>query len=265
MSTSTSSALEPIPSGRAAQNVAFSVRLKAARFTYAANVLFERLDFELQGGMLTCLLGPSGVGKSTLLRMLAGLTPDCTAHDIQCSDGKPLGGRVAYMDQRDLLLPWLSVLENVTLGARLRGEPRDRERAQSLLLRVGLAGQENEPPASLSGGMRQRVALARTLMEDRPVVLMDEPFSALDALTRFKLQNLAAELLRGRTVLLVTHDPIEALRLGERIHVMSGQPAEIDEALCPWGTTPRDPATLHRQPLHAELMRRLGLDRAHDR
>src|SRR5207248_29088 len=107
----------------------------------------------------------------------------------------------------DLLLPWLSAQGNVLLGHRLRGVKRAerqvlRERAAELLARVGLAGREHDLPATLSGGMRQRVALARTLMEDRPVVLMDEPFSALDAITRFRLQDLAAEMLAGRTVLL---------------------------------------------------------------
>ena len=134
------------------------------------------------------------------------------------------------MAQQDLLLPWLGALDNVLLGYRLRGVSRAelkrlRERGRELLDRVGLGGREGDLPATLSGGMRQRVALARTLMEDRPVVLMDEPFSALDAITRFRLQDLAAEMLAGRTVLLVTHSPSEAVRLGHRLYVLSGQPA----------------------------------------
>jgi putative hydroxymethylpyrimidine transport system ATP-binding protein len=144
------------------------------------------------------------------------------------------------MSQRDDLLPWLSLLDNVTLGARLRGERADRAKAMDLLGRVGLVPQKDQLPATLSGGQRQRAALARTLMEDRPVVLMDEPFSALDAITRARLQVLAANLLAGRTVLLVTHDPLEALRLSHRIRVMTGHPARIEESPLPPGAPPRD-------------------------
>jgi putative hydroxymethylpyrimidine transport system ATP-binding protein len=158
------------------------------------------------------------------------------------------------MGQQDLLLPWLSVIENVTLGRRLRGEdPKGHEaqsRAKQLLDAVGLKGYEQSLPSKLSGGMRQRAALARTLMENRPVVLMDEPFSAVDAITRFRLQELAADLLRDRTVLLVTHDPLEALRLGDRIHVLSGRPVVISDALLPTGLRPRpagDPDLLTNQ------------------
>ncbi len=136
-------------------------------------------------------------------------------------DGAGLDGRIALMAQQDLLLPWLSVRDNVLLGHRLRGASRAelrrlREPAAALLARVGLERDADRLPGTLSGGMRQRAALARTLMEDRPIVLMDEPFSALDVVTRHRLQDLAAELLVGRTVLLVTHNPLEALRLGHR-------------------------------------------------
>ncbi|MEE8248392.1 MAG: ABC transporter ATP-binding protein [Alphaproteobacteria bacterium] len=238
-----------------------SVSVHAARLVFGGEVLFEDLDITLEGGAITCLLGPSGVGKSSLLRMLAGLAPSASAGSInrfQCSDGRPLAGRLAYMDQRDLLLPWLSVIDNVTVGSRLRGVRADRERARTLLERVGLGAQANDRPASLSGGMRQRVALARTLMEDRPVVLMDEPFSALDAISRFRIQALAAGLLAERTVLLVTHDPFEALRLGHRIHVMAGRPARLDQALTPPHEPPRDPTSAELMALHGDLLRRLA-------
>ena len=121
------------------------------------------------------------------------------------------------------------------------------ERARELLAMVGLAGTERALPATLSGGMRQRVALARTLMEDRPIILMDEPFSSLDAITRYQLQALAADMLSGRTVLLVTHDPLEALRLGHRIHVLSGRPAELDGAIEPAGIRFTHQLRNHRQ------------------
>ena len=165
----------------------------------------------------------------------------------------------AWMAQKDLLLPWLTVEENVLLGARLRGEINEakRSRARALIDAAGLAGYEGELPAALSGGMRQRTALLRTLMEDRPVILMDEPFSALDALTRLKLQDLAADLVAGATVLLVTHDPLEALRLGNRIHVMTGQPATIGQALIPESLPPRRPDDPAVTGLHAALLDRL--------
>ncbi len=253
-----------------------AVHLHAARLSYGGAVVFEDLDLDLPAGRITCLLGPSGVGKTSLLRLVAGLTDNDsggggggtelpgTAAD---QGGRAVQGRVAYMAQQDLLLPWASVLGNVLLGPRLRGEHRDPdivERARDLIAQVGLKGREAELPSRLSGGMRQRVALARTLAEDRPVVLMDEPFSALDAITRFALQELAANLLAERTVLLVTHDPLEALRLGHRIHVMSGSPARLETALdVDDGRTelpapPRDPADADILARQADLLKRLA-------
>jgi len=172
----------------------------------------------------TALLGPSGVGKSTVLRLILGLeTGGAFEGDIAASDGASLDGRISYMAQSDLLLPWLSVLENAVIGARLRGDTPDMDRARALLDRVGLASDADKKPGALSGGMRQRAALVRTLMEDRPIVFLDEPFSALDAATRADMQELAADVLADRTVLLVTHDPAEAARLAHQIIVLSGQ------------------------------------------
>ncbi len=241
-----------------ANSGSLSAQVRTARLVYDGRVLFDNLGVTLAGGQWTCLLGPSGVGKTSLLRLLAGLAPVDEGTTVVCDDGGPVAGRAAYMAQQDLLLPWLTVLENVTLGSRLRSARLERGRAIELLERVGLADRSEDLPASLSGGMRQRVALARTLMEDRPIVLMDEPFSALDAITRLRLQSLAAELLRDRTVLLVTHDPLEALRLGDRIHVMAGQPARLDEALVPPGSPPRDPTDPNLLAQQAELLERLS-------
>ena len=180
------------------------------------------ITLEVRGGRWNCLLGPSGVGKSTLLALLAGLGDHLILEGyLRAGDDAPLAGRVALMAQSDLLLPWLDVLGNVTLGARLRGERADISRVRQVLDRVGLANHAEVRPAALSGGQRQRVALARTLMEDRPVVLLDEPFSALDAGTRARMQDLAAELLAGRTVLHVTHDPAEAARLGHDVLLLT--------------------------------------------
>ena len=177
--------------------------------------LFKGLDISLLPHSWTCLLGESGVGKTTLLKLFAGLK-DAIAFEGMLH-APP---HVAFMAQDDLLLPWLSVLENVMLGARLRGEKANKTRAYTLLKDVGLSAHFEKYPQELSGGERQRVALARTLMEEREVILLDEPFSALDALTRGAMQELTVRLLKGKTILLVTHDPLEAARLGEQILIM---------------------------------------------
>ena len=245
-----------------ADPVSLSVSIEDARLVYGDDPLFDGLGVTLAGGQWTCLLGSSGIGKSSLLRLLLGLEEGNGAGGtVSCSDRRPLSGRAAYMAQRDLLLPWLSVLDNVTLGCRLRRDPdpsSSRDQAMALLKSIGLAANGADRPDALSGGMRQRAALARTLMEDRPVVLMDEPFSAVDAITRVRLQNLAARLLAGRTVLLVTHDPLEALRLGHRIHVMSGRPATLGDALEPPGTPPRDVDDPRILEMQGDLLRRLA-------
>ena len=233
-----------------------ALHLRDLTLRYDGRVLFERLTLTVEAGQFMVLLGPSGVGKSSLLRIAAGLAAPERGH-VGAGDGRALHGRIAYMGQQDLLFPWASVLGNVVLGDRLRGVRPDRARARALLGRVGLADRAEALPADLSGGMRQRVALARTLYEDRPFVLMDEPFSALDTVTRATVQDLAAELLRGRTVLMITHDPLEACRLGDVLVVLSGSPAALGAAIAVPGAAPRppdDPALLHTQ---GRLMRML--------
>ncbi len=215
--------------------------IEAADLTYDGVSLFKNLTLELAPGEWTGLLGDSGVGKSTLLRIAAGLDAGPGDYGARLSDGSAAEGHVALMAQRDALLPWLSVRENACLGDRLRGSDSsaDRERARALLAEVGLADYLHAKPATLSGGMRQRVALVRTLIEDRPIVLLDEPFAALDALTRHRMQDLSARLLAGRTVLHVTHDPLEALRLSHRIVMLEGRPARIRDEAAPSGQPPR--------------------------
>jgi putative hydroxymethylpyrimidine transport system ATP-binding protein len=159
------------------------------------------------------------------------------------------------MGQQDLLYPWLSVVENVMLGSRLRGEKGDRDRALDLLQRVGLSERSKAQPSELSGGMRQRAAIARTLYEDRPIVLMDEPFSALDTFTRARVQDIAAELLQGRTALLITHDPLEACRLGHHLFVLSGHPARLGPPISIRGKTPRAPDDEELLHTQGRLMR----------
>ncbi|SFB11392.1 putative hydroxymethylpyrimidine transport system ATP-binding protein [Poseidonocella pacifica] len=224
-----------------------------------ATRIFGPLSMMAPAGAWTCLLGPSGVGKSTILRLFAGLDEGITFDgDYGASDGGPLMPRVAMMAQDDLLLPWLDVMGNVTLGARMRGERPDHTRARDILARVGLADHAAKPPSALSGGQRQRAALARTLMEDRPIVLLDEPFSALDAQTRARMQRLAGEVLRERTVLHITHDAAEAARLGDQILLMSRD--RIDAIAPPEGTSPRAPDAEETLRFEAQLMRRLMAD-----
>ena len=235
----------------------FSISIKVDRLAFGPNLLFENLNFTLKENKWTCLLGPSGVGKTTLLRVAANLVPNTKNVTIKCSDNKPLNGRIAYMAQDDLLLPWLNVLDNVLLGFKLRSEPADNSKAINLLKMVGLSQNIKDFPSTLSGGMRQRVALVRTIMENRPVVLMDEPFSNLDAVSKVKMQDLAADLLGDRTVLLITHDPIEALRLGDQIYILSGRPVKFSSPIIPKGARPRsitDPKLLKEQ---ASLLKRL--------
>jgi len=235
----------------------FRIRLPEG-FAFAGAPVLAPGEVWVPAGRVTALLGPSGSGKSTLVRLAAGLL-EMPGAAVEATDGATLRGRIAWMAQSDLLVPWRDALGNVTLGAHLRGEAPDTARARTLLAEAGLAPEDGAKPVSaLSGGMRQRVALARTLMEDRPVVLMDEPFSAVDAPTRHRLQELAARLLAGRTVLLVTHDPLEALRLADRILVLTGRPATPVEVAVPDGTPPRparDPALLAAQ---AALLERLA-------
>lgn len=192
--------------------------------------LFHQFHFSLPDGRFTSLLGASGVGKSTLLRIIAGLETNfmgklCLAPDTT----------LAYMAQQDALYPWLSVLDNVQLSAHLSGKQSawTKSLALDLLAKVKMSEHLHKKPYELSGGQRQRVALARTLMTDANLVLMDEPFSALDAVTRHELQALAYELLYGKTVLLITHDPQEAIRLSDDIYVLKHQPAAIATTISP--------------------------------
>jgi putative hydroxymethylpyrimidine transport system ATP-binding protein len=234
------------------------LKITNASLAYKNNIVFKNLSADIVGAKWTCILGPSGVGKSTLLRMIAGLEEIKSSKTITTSDGSNPTHLISWMSQQDLLLPWLSVSENISLGNKLRKEPIDFSHIKSLLVDVGLDQRSDSLPGTLSGGQRQRVALARTLMEGRPVVLMDEPFSAIDAITRSRLQELASNLLKGRTVLQVTHDPLEALRLGHNIHILTGRPAHLGKVIHPPGDTPRDPTKPELRNLHLEILNQLS-------
>lgn len=238
-----------------------SIFIKNAYLSYDNTHLFENLNLTLCAGKLTCLLGPSGVGKSTLLRMLANLVSNNTLFhgEITCDNGLPLTQQTSYMAQTDLLMPWFTAFENTLLSGKLIGKVSSslRSQAKDLLIKVGLKNDLNKYPHELSGGMQQRVALVRTLLQDKPIILMDEPFSFLDAITRYQLQTLTADLLRNKTVLFITHDPMEALRLADDIYILSGKPAKLNSHLHLTSPTPRDPADPELVKYHANLFHEL--------
>ncbi|MDE0308685.1 MAG: ABC transporter ATP-binding protein [Acidiferrobacterales bacterium] len=237
--------------------ISVSVRVS---LNYGEERIFDDFRLTLESGKLICLLGKSGSGKSTLLRFIAGLmSPDIATGSVVASDDSPLNGRIAWMAQQDLLLPWLKVIDNVMIGSFLRGENGNRrvELARQLLEKVELSGVDERYPHELSGGMRQRVALARTLIEDRAVNLLDEPFSGLDATTRYQLQDLACTMLTKTTTLLVTHDPLEAVRMADFIYVLSGRPATVAHRIEPPGSPPRQLSDVNVSNAYADLMHQL--------
>ena len=198
--------------------------------------VLDAVDFAAQAGEFVSIIGPSGCGKSTLLNILAGLEEPSAGH-VRV-DGRPGEGRlgsVAYMPQKDLLLPWRTALDNAILALEVQGWDRAaaRGRAGELLATFGLQGFEDHYPADLSGGMRQRTAFLRTILADKRLVLLDEPFGALDALTRANLQAWLLDLwgLLAVTVVLVTHDVEEALLLSDRIYVMTARPGRISRVM----------------------------------
>jgi NitT/TauT family transport system ATP-binding protein len=193
----------------------------------------DGLDLEVGGGEVVAVVGPSGCGKSTLLELVAGLQePDAgTVSAAGATGAHERLAACAYMPQRDLLLPWRDALANAALALESRGIGRVEARRQAapLFERFGLAEFERARPSGLSGGMRQRVAFLRTLLAGRPVLLLDEPFAALDSLTRGSMQEWLAGALavEPRTVLTVTHDVEEALFLADRVAVLSPRPGRV--------------------------------------
>jgi len=190
------------------------------------------ISVSLSHGEIVAVVGPSGCGKSTLLNLLCGLTPRSRGEVLwygAAAAGMPK--RVGYMLQKDLLLPWRTALKNVSLGLELHDIPaRERaERSRKLLDTIGLAGFHDYFPSALSGGMRQRVALARTLANEPEVLLLDEPFAALDFQTKLVLENDMARLVRSerRSLLLITHDVEEAVSLADRVIVLTQRPTRV--------------------------------------
>ncbi|MDR2659061.1 MAG: ABC transporter ATP-binding protein [Spirochaetaceae bacterium] len=199
---------------------------------YEGAPVVRGVSLDLDSGGFVSLLGPSGVGKTTLFNALAGLDkPDSGRVLLSGEDITGVSGRVSYMPQKDLLLDYRTTLDNVILPLLIRRKrpEESRQYAASFFPRFGLSGFENKYPRQLSGGMRQRAALLRTCMMNNPVILLDEPFSALDAITRFRMQRWYKEIQAemGLSTLFITHDVDEALLLSDRILIMNGRPGEI--------------------------------------
>jgi ABC-type nitrate/sulfonate/bicarbonate transport system ATPase subunit len=198
--------------------------------------VLEDVSFKVMPGEFVTITGASGSGKSTLFNLCVGLL-EPTAGEILVDGEKPENrtGLVGYMPQRDLLLPWRSVLDNVLIPSEIHGLPKKeaREKALEMLPHFGLETFENEYPSALSGGMRQRAALLRTWLTGRSTLLLDEPFGALDALTRKELQNWLLKVWEefGRTIVFITHDVEEAVYLADRVIVLSARPGRVKREL----------------------------------
>jgi NitT/TauT family transport system ATP-binding protein len=213
--------------------------------TGEAVVALERVDLEVRDGEFLCVVGPSGCGKSTLLQLLAGLEP-ATSGVVRMGGGVVAGPGAdrGMVFQSHALFPWRTVLENIAFGLEVKGLPRAERRAvaQRFAELVGLQGFEHSYPSELSGGMRQRVGIARALANEPEVLLMDEPFGALDAQTRELMQQELLEIWRktGRTIVFVTHSVQEAVFLGDRVAVMTARPGRIKAVIDVTLPHPRD-------------------------
>ena len=238
-------------------DIPIGLYFKKVSFAYGNKILLDDFDLSIPGGQVTAILGPSGIGKSTLLSLIANLTKPSDG-EIISSKGTSLSEKIAFMNQTDSLLPWLSIQANVDLGSRLRGEKNNLSEACEMLNSVGLKNYIYAKPHELSVGMKQRVALARTLIENRPIVLMDEPFSALDTLTKLRLQSLSAKLFKNRTVVFVTHDPNEALRISNQVIVIKGCPIQANKPIVIPGTAPRDTSSIPLGKIYTDLLSQLN-------
>ncbi len=213
--------------------------------SYSGRTIIQNISLSLKEGELVCLLGISGAGKTTLFNLLSGLEqPDTGRVLLNGQDITGTPGQISYMLQKDLLLPHKKVADNVALPLVIRGAGKReaRERALSYFAAFGLEGTQDKYPAQLSGGMRQRAALLRTFLGSRGVVLLDEPFSALDALTKREIHRWYMGMMDrlSLTTLFITHDIDEAILLSDRVCVLSGQPGQITAELTIQPPRPRD-------------------------
>ncbi len=197
--------------------------------------IFDRLDFSVGHAEIVSIVGRSGAGKSTLFNLISGLLTPQSGEISLARRADGAAGSIAYMLQKDLMMPWRTVLQNALLGIELyrKVTPDDIARARAMLTRYGLGSVADAHPHSLSGGMRQRVALTRTLLVDPTLVLLDEPFSALDYETRLALEDdiIALRAQSGTSVVLVTHDIEEAIAMSDRVILLGGRPARIEDQI----------------------------------
>ena len=243
-----------------------AVELSGAGFGFGDLEVLGGVSIAVAPGEVVALVGPSGCGKSTLLELVAGLREPDAGRVVVGGEPAAETRHAALMPQRDCLLPWLDSRDNAALAPRNRGLSRGeaRARAEPLLARFGLGEFLDAAPAELSGGMRQRVAFARTVLADKPVIALDEPFASLDAITRAGMQEWLADALEAesRTVLMVSHDVEEALYLADRVLVLSARPARVVKEVAspaprshPRSGAVTDPAFLAAR---AEAMNALG-------
>jgi len=212
----------------------------------------KNASLQIEEGKFVSIIGPSGCGKSTLFNIIAGLIPPTTGNVFL--DGKDIVGKngyVGYMLQKDLLLPWRTILHNVILGLEVKGIRKKEaiDRAMPLLEKYGLGGFENHYPDELSGGMRQRAALLRTLLYDQDIILLDEPFGALDAQTRLMMQEWLLQIWGDfkKTVLFITHDIDEAIFLSDEIYILTQRPGTVKEKVAVPLQRPRNEQTILSQ------------------
>lgn len=235
--------------------------LDAVSRTFGTLEVLDRVSFDVAPGEFVSLVGPSGAGKSTLFNIIAGLdSPSSGRVLFNGSDARGRRDQTAYMPQKDLLFPWRTIEENAALGLEVQGMRRAdaRARVREWFPRFGLEGFEKALPFELSGGMRQRAALLRTVVQERSTLLLDEPFGALDSLTRQEMQQWLQEMWAGNewTALLITHDVREAVMLSDRVVVLGPRPASVREIVEVDLPRPRGVDQL-ASPAFGELERRI--------
>lgn len=234
----------------------FIAQIQNLNLDFKGKKLFNNLNFDILENKSTAILGSSGVGKSTLLRCIADLeNENITSGNIVLKEGT----NVAWLSQENSLYPWLSILDNVQLYHHLKGTKTKQtlQKAKKLLAQVNMSQHCDKKTYELSGGQKQRVALARTLMQDANLILMDEPFAALDAITKIQLQDLTCQLLKNKTVVLVTHDPQEAIKLANHIYILKNQPVIIEEVATLEGALPHQLSNEKLWNLQEELITKI--------
>lgn len=224
--------------------------------SYEEAPILQDVSLTLGEKEIVCILGPSGCGKSTLFNIIAGLlVPESGEVLIEGRSHVGRTGRVSYMHQKDLLLPWLTILDNVSIPLLLKGvgKASARERASGWFELFGLEGFEDKYPHQLSGGMRQRAALLRTYLFSDDIILLDEPFGGLDAITKRRMQAWLLKILKslGASVLFITHDIEEAILLADRIYVLSERPASVRTEISVGIPRPRGPETVTTEAFNA--------------